>query len=81
MLSIQSVRKKFKIKIFIKNKKKIKKIIITTTNNIISRARETNVKRTFLTRKNIIIIKRRLNFVIFKIRIKKSKKILKKNDF
>jgi len=81
MLLIQSVRKKFKIKIFIKNKKKIKKIIITTTNNIISRARETNVKRTFLTRKNIIIIKRRLNFVIFKIRIKKSKKILKKNDF
>jgi len=81
MLSIQSVRKKFKIKIFIKNKKKIKKIIITTTNNIISRARETNVKRTFLTRKNIIVIKRRLNFVIFKIRIKKSKKILKKNDF
>jgi len=57
MLSIQSVREKFKIKVFIKSKEKIKRIIITTTNNIINRAREIDAKATLLARKNIIVFK------------------------
>jgi len=75
ILSIQSLREKFEIKIYIKREKKIKKIIVTTINNIIDRIRETNTKATLLIYKNIIAIRRQFDFVIFRIKIKESKKI------
>ena len=81
ILLVQSLCKKFKIKIYIKKKKKIKKIITITTNNRINRIRETNTKATLSIYKNIIAIKRRLDFVIFQLKIKESKRILKKNNF
>jgi len=58
ILLIRNVREEFKIKVFIKSKKKIKRVITTTTNDIINRTRETNTKTTLLIRKNIIIVKR-----------------------
>ena len=80
-LSIQSFRKEFEVKVYIKKEKKIKRIIIATINNIIKRVYNTNVEATLLVRKNIMIVKRRLDIVIFRIKTKKSKKILKKNNF
>ena len=80
-LLVQSLREKFEIKIYIKKERKIKKIIATTTNNIINRACEANTKATLSIYKNIIAIKRQFNLVIFRIKTKESKKILKKNYF
>jgi len=80
-LLVRSLRKEFEVRVYIKKKEKIKRIIITTINNIISRIRDANVGATLLVRKNIIIVKRQFNIVIFKVKIKKSKRILKKNNF
>jgi len=79
--SIRNVREEFKVRVYIKSEKEIKRIIIITTNDMIKRAREINIETTLFTRKNIIAIKRCLDLVTFKVRTKKSKKILKKNDF
>ncbi len=79
--SIQSLRKKFEIKIYIKKKEKIKRIITTTINYIIDQTCKTNTKTIFLIRKNIIAIRRRFDLIIFWIKIKESKRILKKNNF
>ena len=79
--SIRHICEKFEIKIFIKEKKKIKKVMTTTTKNIINRAREINSSKTLSKRKNIKIMKRRSRFIIFKINTKNNKKILKSNDF
>ncbi len=81
ILSIQSLCEKFDVKVYIKREKKIKKVIIITTNNIINKIRNINVETTLLIRKNIIIVKKQFNIVIFKIKTKKDKKILKKNNF
>jgi len=43
MLLIQNLREKFKIKIYIRKEKEIKKIIAITTDNIINRIRKTNI--------------------------------------
>jgi len=72
-LLIQSFRKEFEIKVYIKINK-IKRVIITTINNIINKVRDANVEATLLIRKNIIIVKRQFNIVIFRIKIKKNKK-------
>ncbi len=80
-LSVQNYCKKFKIKIFIKEKEKIKRIMMTTTENIVRWVREIDVDETLLTRKNIETIKRWSNLLIFWVKIEDSKKILKKNDF
>ncbi len=80
-LLVRSFCKKFEIRVYLKKKEKIKKIITTTTNNIISKARNANVKAMFSIYKNIIIVKRQFDIVILKIKIEKSKKILKKNNF
>ena len=72
---------KFEIKMFIKEKKKIKKIMTTITKNIVNKAKDVVVAKTFSTRKNIEIIKRRSRLFIFRVKTKKSKKILEKNDF
>ncbi len=79
--SMQNHCKKFKIKIFVKEKKKIKRIMITTTENIVRWVKEIDVNETLLTRKNIKIMKRWSNLLIFWIKTKDSKRILKKNDF
>ena len=56
--SVQNHCKKFEIKIFIKEKEKIKRIMITTTENIVRWMREIDVDETLSTRKNIKIMKR-----------------------
>ena len=56
-------------------------MITTTTNNVINKARDTNVEAILSIRKNIIIVKRRFDIVIFRVKTKKSKRILKKNNF
>ncbi len=73
--------KKFKIKIFVKEKEKIKRIMMITTENIVRWAREIDVDETLSTRKNIETMKRWSNLLIFQIKIKDSKKILKENNF
>ncbi len=79
--SVQNHYKKFKIKIFIKEKEKIKRIMITTTKNIVKWARKIDVDETLWTRKNIKTMKRWSNLLIFQVKTKDSKRILKKNDF
>ena len=81
ILLIQSLRKEFEVRVYIKREKKIKKVISTITNNIIDKIRNANVEATLLIRKNIIAIKRQLDIVVFKVKTKKSKRILKKNNF
>ncbi len=78
---VQNHCKKFEIKIFIKEKEKIKRIRMITTKNIMRWVREIDVDKMLLTRKNIKIMKRWSNLLIFWIKIKDNKKILKKNDF
>ncbi len=79
--SMQNHCKKFKIKIFVKEKKKIKRIMMITTENIVKWVREIDVNEMLSTRKNIETIKRWSNLLIFWIKIKDSKRILKENDF
>ena len=79
--SMQNHCEKFKIKIFIKEKEKIKRIMMTTTKNIVRWAREIDVNKMLLTCKNIKTMKRWSNLLIFWVKIKDSKRILKKNDF
>jgi len=80
-LLMQNFYKKFEVKIFIRSKEKIKRIITTTTKNIVNWTKKINVNETLLARKNIEIIKRRLRLLVFKIKIKNNKKILKKKTF
>ncbi len=79
--SVQNHCKKFEIKIFVKKKEKIKKIMMITTKNIVRWVREIDVDEMLSTRKNIKTMKRWSNLLIFQVKIKDSKKILKKNGF
>jgi len=79
--SVQNHCKKFEIKIFIKEKEKIKKIMMITTENIVRWAREIDVNKMLSMRKNIKLMKRWSNLLIFQVKMKDSKRILKKNDF
>ncbi len=79
--SVQNYYKKFEIKIFVKEEEKIKKIMMTTTENIVRWARKIDVDETLLTRKNIETMKRWSNLLIFQVKTKDSKRILKKNNF
>ncbi len=79
--SVQNHCEKFEVKIFIKEKEKVKRIMTTTTKNIVRWAREIDVDEMLLTRKNIKTMKRWLKLLIFQIKTKSSKKTLKKNDF
>ncbi len=56
--SVQNHCKKFKIKIFVKEKKKIKRIMMITTENIVKWVRKIDIDKTLSTRKNIKTIKR-----------------------
>ncbi len=56
--SVQNHYEKFKIKIFIKEKEKIKRIMMTTTENIVKWAREIDVDEMLSTCKNIETMKR-----------------------
>ena len=80
-LSMWNHCKKFKIKIFIKEKEKIKRIIMITTENIVKWAKEIDVNEMLSTRKNLKTMKRWSNLLIFWVKMKDNKKILKKNDF
>ncbi len=79
--SVQNHCKKFKIKIFIKEKKKIKRIMMITTKNIIRWVKEIDVDKMLSTHKNIETMKRWSNLLIFWIKMKDNKRILKKNNF
>ena len=79
--SVQNHCKKFKIKIFIKEKEKIKRIMMITTENIVRWAREIDVDETLSLCKNIETMKRWSNLLIFQVKMKDSKRILKKKDF
>ncbi len=81
VLSMQNHCKKFEIKIFVKEKEKIKRIMMTTTKNIVRWAREIDVNEMLLMHKDIKTMKRWSNLLIFWIKIEDSKRILKKNDF
>ncbi len=80
-LSIQSVCEEFKLKVFIKKEEEIKRIITTTINSIIDRARKINAKTILSIHKDIIAIKKQFDLVIFKIKIENKNRILKKNNF
>ncbi len=73
--------KKFEVKIFIKEKEEVKRIMMITTKNIIKWAREIDVDKMLLTRKNIKTMKRWSRLLIFQVKMKSSKRTLEKNDF
>ncbi len=79
--SVQNHCKKFKIKIFIKKKEKIKRIMMITTENIVRWVREIDVDETLSMCKNIKTMKKWSNLLIFWVKTKDSKRILKKNNF
>ncbi len=79
--SVQNYCEKFEVKIFIKEKEEIKKIMMITIKNIVRWVRKIDVDEMLLTCKNIEMMKRWLKLLIFQVKMKNSKKILKKNDF
>jgi len=72
---------KFEVKIFIKEEEEVKRIMTTTTKNIVRWAREIDVDETLSTRKNIETMKRWSRLLIFRVKTKSSKRTLKENDF
>ncbi len=80
-LSVWNYYEKFEVKVFIKEKEEIKRIMTTTTKNIVRWMKEIDIDKTLLTRKNIKTMKRWLKLLIFWIKMKSSKKTLKKNNF
>ncbi len=57
-LSVQNHCEKFKVKIFIKEKEEVKRIMMTTTKNIVKWAKEIDIDKTLSTCKNIEMMKR-----------------------
>jgi hypothetical protein len=49
--------------------------------NIVNQTRKINIEKILLMRKNIETIKRYLKLLIFRVKTKNNKKILKKNNF
>jgi len=80
-LSVQNHCEKFEVKIFIKEEEEVKRIMMITTKNIVRWAKEIDVNKTLLTCKNIKMMKKWLRLLIFWIKMKSSKRTLKKNDF
>ncbi len=80
-LSMQNHCKKFEVKIFIKEKKEVKRIMTTIMKNIVKWAKEIDINETLSICKNIEMMKKWLKLLIFWIKTKSSKKTLKKNDF
>jgi len=79
--SMQNHCKKFEVKIFIKEKEEVKRIMMIIMKNIVRWAREIDIDKMLLTCKNIEMMKRWLKLLIFWVKMKSSKKTLKKNDF
>ncbi len=79
--SVQNHCEKFEVKIFIKEKEEVKRIMTTTTKNIVKWAKEIDVNKMLSMCKNIKTMKRWSRLLIFWIKMKNSKKTLKKNDF
>ncbi len=63
--SVQNHCEKFEVKIFIKEKAEVKRIMMTTTKNIVKWAREIDVDKMLSTRKNIKTMKKWLKLLIF----------------
>ncbi len=64
-LSMQNHCEKFEVKIFIKEEEEVKRIMTTTTKNIVRWAKEIDVDETLSTCKNIKMMKRWLKLLIF----------------
>ena len=79
--SMQNHYEKFEVKIFIKEKEEIKKIMMIIMKNIIKWAREIDVDKMLSMCKNIKMMKRWLKLLIFQVKMKSSKRTLKKNNF
>jgi len=79
--SVRNHCEKFEVKIFIKEEEEVKRIMTTTTKNIVRWAREIDVDETLSTRKNIETMKRWSRLLIFRVKTKSSKRTLKENDF
>ncbi len=58
LLSMQNYCKKFEVKIFIKEKEEVKRIMTTTTKNIVRWVRKIDINKTLLTCKNIKMMKK-----------------------
>ncbi len=81
LLSVQNHCEKFEVKIFIKEKEEIKRIMMTITKNIVRWVKEIDVNEMLLMCKNIETMKKWSKLLIFWIKMKSSKRTLKKNDF
>ncbi len=79
--SVQNHCKKFEVKIFIKEEKEVKRIMMITMKNIVKWVRKIDVDKMLLMCKNIKMMKRWSKLLIFWVKTKNSKKTLKKNDF
>jgi len=73
--------KKFEVKIFIKEKEEVKRIMMITTKNIVKWVKEIDINKMLSMCKNIKMMKRWLRLLIFQVKMKSSKRILKKNNF
>ncbi len=81
LLSVQNHCEKFEVKIFIKEKEEVKRIMMITMKNIVRWVRKIDVDKTLSMRKNIETMKRWLKLLIFQVKMKSSKRTLKKNNF
>ncbi len=72
---------KFEVNIFIKEKEEVKRIMMTTTKNIVKWAREIDVDEMLSTCKNIEMMKRWSKLLIFQVKTKSSKKHWRKTIF
>ncbi len=79
--SVQNHCKKFEVKIFIKEEEEVKRIMMIIMKNIVRWLKEIDVNETLSMCKNIETIKKWLRLLIFWIKMKSSKRTLKKNNF
>ncbi len=78
---MQNHCKKFEVKIFIKEEEEVKRIMMTIMKNIVRWAKEIDINEILLMCKNIETMKKWLRLLIFWIKMKSSKRTLKKNNF
>lgn len=81
MPPVRGIREEFEVRVYIKGEEKVKRVMATTTDDMVNRARETDAATTLPARKNIIAVRRRPGLVTFRVRTEESKRILEENDF
>ncbi len=79
--SMQNHCEKFEVKIFIKEEEEVKRIMMIIMKNIVRWVKEIDIDEMLLMCKNIETMKKWSKLLIFWIKMKSSKKTLKKNDF